>query len=356
MFSSFTLAATRALFYLPNPIAGLIIGGALLLSAVVATVSAEASQSLSDFAKKRKTNYDKRNQQLLKDINDITTADKNAYEARLKQQQETRPVEQALKANLVDSALQAARSEGDTAKENARKTAELKVVRADTKRDVRLVETKAAHREKEHEVKHRTFMLNETKAHLERMTSATRGLSTAAKGAEGAAKTNASVTQEATKDVLAFGRAYEEVMKAYTDLSVAFANQDETQEKAQSVQEALLGAIHAEGQLDKEIRKQEIKGDSEARVAFTSDMASKNVHLKSLIATCSHETLQKVADLTEKEIVEQQAIVSKLDGGPGDIDRAKERLAELHQIMTEVKPMIEIKRKEGPDVAQTLHL
>ncbi|MFZ4077229.1 MAG: hypothetical protein ACOYKA_04505 [Legionellaceae bacterium] len=356
MFSSFSLAATRAMFYLPNPVAGLIIGSALLLSAVVGTFSADAAQLFDEFAKNRKQNYQQRNKMLSNQILDYVNADKDALKNRVETQQKTRPVEQKLKEHIVDSELERKKAQGDTTTQRARQHAEGKVVKADVTRSVRVVKTQAAHREKEHEVEHRTFMLNETKAHLDRMTTATQSLSTAAQEATGAAKTNASVTQEATREVLAFGRAYEEVMKAYKDLSVAFANQDETQEKAQAVQEAMLLAIHAEGQLDKEIRKQEIKGDSEARMAFTSDMAIKNTHLKSLIATSSHETLQKIADLTEKEIVKQQSIVDTLDGKPGDIDKANQRLAELHQIMTEVKPMIEIKRKEGPVVAQGHHL
>ena len=333
---------------------GLYIGAAAAAAFVMAD---ETAQMIQDRRKKFRESIEKnarRNQETITDFKamDAETSLHNAAQQQkvAKKKEETagalKPLREQEAESLSREEIQLDEIRAKTATTQEKTKAEIGVLRkkeqgeiqktqARGKQEIYRAQQDTQHALQQQATQHRIALFSNLQQHLDTMTTLTTELKNTTEKATTSAERYHSAAEETNTAIGKLNAAMDKVIQTDLKLQAALADYDDlvakgedSLQQAEILRDALREAAHSETELQTTIEKTKIEHRSEINKAFMQDVAAKNQQLDAQIATCSHQTLDKLSELTQKEIQKTQEKMSGLTELK-DISTCQEHLNKL---------------------------
>ncbi|HVT62158.1 MAG TPA: hypothetical protein VHD33_01560 [Legionellaceae bacterium] len=189
----------------------------------------------------------------------------------------------------------------------------------------------------------RAKLFSQLEIHLSKMSHLNDNISQAAERAQTAATGYENASKISFKAIVGITKAMNQALEAQSNLQKALNNYDQiiaehelSAEHEKVMQTALLAILETEKKLETLIAMQSMNHQSKLQQAYMADIANKNQSLRGMMQDCKVQTLEKLTELTQREIETEQNHIHQLSD-PKDIQQCKNHLDKLSNFKTMIK-------------------
>ena len=356
---SFATSVRKAIINFPNPF---VVAEHLAIAVAVTFVSAipeltETHKSLLEYDTKISEATAIRKENARERIIKLEEIEKKAAAHQAKMAGQEADIIKQKEASLRDKRVTESQTKSDVKVIHEQGKGKLEVVKAGEIQQVELAHQDTRDTLEQQKTTHKKTHFIHLQTHLDTMTQLTKALETASDTAKAKAGLNEAATRASMQSIMKLETAMGKVkaanlalQKALDSYETTVAKGDMDIDKENAISKALITSLRAERSLETHIETTDIQHKSTLRQALMEDVAAKNIALDDTLHKYSKQTLEKLSELIQAEISEDQEKISGFTD-PADIEECQSHLETLATMLEQVNKISLAKPDEDTHTA-----
>ncbi|MBP6918865.1 MAG: hypothetical protein KBB94_08120 [Legionellaceae bacterium] len=298
-----------------------------------------------------------RKQQARERIKQLEEIEKDTAEHKAQMAKDKADIIKQKEASLRDKRVTESQTKSDVKVIHEQGKGKLEVVKAGEMQQVELAHQDTRDTLEQQKTTHKKTHFIHLQTHLDTMTQLTKAMETASDTAKAKAGLNEAATRASMQSIMKLETAMGKVkaanlalQKALDSYETTVAKGDMDIDKENAISKALITSLRAERSLETHIETTDIQHKSTLRQALMEDVAAKNIALDDTLHKYSKQTLEKLSELIQAEISEDQEKISGFTD-PADIEECQSHLETLATMLDQVNKISLAKPDEDTHTA-----
>lgn len=290
-------------------------------------------------------------------IKQLEEIEKDTAEHKAQMAKDKADIIKQKEASLRDKRVTESQTKSDVKVIHEQGKGKLEVVKAGEIQQVELAHQDTRDTLEQQKTTHKKTHFIHLQTHLDTMTQLTKAMETASDTATAKAGLNEAATRASMQSIMKLETAMGKVkaanlalQKALDSYETTVAKGDMDIDKENAISKALITSLRAERSLETHIETTDIQHKSTLRQALMEDVAAKNIALDDTLHKYSKQTLEKLSELIQAEISEDQEKISGFTD-PADIEECQSHLETLATMLEQVNKISLAKPDEDTHTA-----